>query len=184
MKKKRGNDSSANDFIWVLGLRAPPPKKMMPVNVFMFFWTCALSWNQRFRVIKGVASALVYLHEEWEQVVIHRDVKASNVLLDSELNAKLGDFGLARLYDHGTNPLTTHVVGTVGYLAPEQTRTGKATTISDVYAFGAFLLEVACGRRPIDLSRPEPTPWAGPALGDHCWPQANPWPGFLNSAET
>ncbi|TMW91846.1 hypothetical protein EJD97_013823 [Solanum chilense] len=111
---------------------------------------CALSWNQRFRVIKGVASALVYLHEEWEQVVIHRDVKASNVLLDSELNAKLGDFGLARLYDHGSDPLTTHIVGTVGYLAPEQTRTGKATTISDVYAFGAFLLEVACGRRPID----------------------------------
>ncbi|XP_059305435.1 L-type lectin-domain containing receptor kinase IV.1-like [Lycium ferocissimum] len=112
--------------------------------------TCALNWNQRFRVIKGVASALVYLHEEWEQVVIHRDVKASNVLLDSELNAKLGDFGLARLYDHGSDPLTTHIVGTVGYLAPEQTRTGKATTISDVYAFGAFLLEVACGRRPID----------------------------------
>ncbi|XP_060201977.1 L-type lectin-domain containing receptor kinase IV.1-like [Lycium barbarum] len=111
---------------------------------------CALNWNQRFRVIKGVASALVYLHEEWEQVVIHRDVKASNVLLDSELNAKLGDFGLARLYDHGNDPLTTHVVGTVGYLAPEQTRTGKATTSSDVYAFGAFLLEVACGRRPID----------------------------------
>ncbi|KAF3635840.1 L-type lectin-domain containing receptor kinase IV.3 [Capsicum annuum] len=111
---------------------------------------CALNWNQRFRVIKGVALALVYLHEEWEQVVIHRDVKASNVLLDSDLNAKLGDFGLARLYDHGTDPLTTHVVGTVGYLAPEQTRTGKATTISDVYAFGAFLLEVACGRRPID----------------------------------
>ncbi|XP_016479299.2 L-type lectin-domain containing receptor kinase IV.1-like [Nicotiana tabacum] len=111
---------------------------------------CALNWNQRFRVIKGVASALVYLHEEWEQVVIHRDVKASNVLLDSELNAKLGDFGLARLYDHGSDPHTTHVVGTVGYLAPEQTRTGKATTCSDVYAFGAFLLEVACGRRPID----------------------------------
>lgn len=111
---------------------------------------CALNWNQRFRVIKGVASALVYLHEEWEQVVIHRDVKASNVLLDNELNAKLGDFGLARLYDHGSDPLTTHVVGTVGYLSPEQTRTGKATTISDVYAFGAFLLEVACGRRPID----------------------------------
>nr|XP_016498881.1 PREDICTED: L-type lectin-domain containing receptor kinase IV.1-like [Nicotiana tabacum] len=110
----------------------------------------ALNWNQRFRVIKGVASALVYLHEEWEQVVIHRDVKASNVLLDSELNAKLGDFGLARLYDHGSDPLTTHVVGTVGYLAPEQTRTGKATTWSDVYGFGAFLLEVACGRRPID----------------------------------
>ncbi|KAI4354541.1 hypothetical protein L6164_003393 [Bauhinia variegata] len=109
-----------------------------------------LSWNQRFRIIKGVASALFYLHEEWDQVVIHRDIKASNVLLDAELNGRLGDFGLARLYDHGTDPQTTHVVGTLGYLAPEHTRTGRATTSSDVYAFGAFLLEVACGRRPIE----------------------------------
>ncbi|KAF3443483.1 hypothetical protein FNV43_RR13165 [Rhamnella rubrinervis] len=110
-----------------------------------------LSWLHRFRVIKGVASALLYLHEEWEQVVLHRDVKASNVLLDADLNGRLGDFGLARLYDHGTNPQTTHVVGTVGYLAPELTRTGKATTKTDVFAFGAFMLEVACGRRPIHL---------------------------------
>ncbi|KAG6771577.1 hypothetical protein POTOM_022949 [Populus tomentosa] len=92
---------------------------------------------------------LFYLHEEWEQVVIHRDVKASNVLLDGELNARLGDFGLARLYDHGTDPQTTHVVGTLGYLAPEHARTGKATTSTDVFAFGAFLLEVASGRRPL-----------------------------------
>ncbi|KAF2303194.1 hypothetical protein GH714_014478 [Hevea brasiliensis] len=109
-----------------------------------------LNWSQRFRVIKGVASGLFYLHEEWEQVVIHRDVKASNVLLDGELNGRLGDFGLARLYDHGTDPQTTHIVGTLGYLAPEHARTGKATTKTDVYAFGAFLLEVACGRRPIE----------------------------------
>ncbi|MBA0703629.1 hypothetical protein Golax_015940 [Gossypium laxum] len=111
-----------------------------------------LNWSQRFKVIKGVASGLLYLHEEWEQVVIHRDVKASNVLLDSELNGRLGDFGLARLYDHGTELQTTHVVGTIGYLAPEHTRTGKATPCTDVFAFGAFLLEVACGRRPISQS--------------------------------
>jgi serine/threonine protein kinase len=109
-----------------------------------------LSWSQRFRLIKGVASGLFYLHEEWEQVVIHRDVKASNVLLDGELNARLGDFGLARLYDHGTAPQTTHVAGTLGYLAPEHSRSGKATTGTDVFAFGAFLLEVSCGRRPIE----------------------------------
>ncbi|GLT89538.1 hypothetical protein SLE2022_075160 [Rubroshorea leprosula] len=109
-----------------------------------------LNWGQRFRVIKGVASGLLYLHEEWEQIVIHRDVKASNVLLDGELKARLGDFGLARLYDHGTDPHTTHVAGTRGYLAPEYTRTGKATTRTDLFAFGAFLLEVACGRRPIE----------------------------------
>lgn len=112
-----------------------------------------LNWAQRFRVIKGVASALLYLHEECEQLVIHRDIKASNVLLDGDFNGRLGDFGLARLYDHGTGPQTTHVVGTTGYLAPELSRTGKATTATDVFAFGAFLLEVACGRRPVEPGR-------------------------------
>ncbi|XP_024186696.1 L-type lectin-domain containing receptor kinase IV.1 [Rosa chinensis] len=114
-----------------------------------------LNWSQRFKVIKGVASGLFYLHEEWEQVVIHRDVKASNVLLDEEFNGRLGDFGLARLYDHGTDPQTTHVVGTLGYLAPEHTLTGRATKSTDVFAFGAFLLEVACGKRPTKTQGPE-----------------------------
>ncbi|XP_030542446.2 L-type lectin-domain containing receptor kinase IV.1-like isoform X1 [Rhodamnia argentea] len=114
-----------------------------------------LNWSQRFRVIKGVAYGLSYLHEGWERVVIHRDIKASNILLDSELNGRLGDFGLARIYDHGTDPQTTHVVGTLGYLAPENTRTARATTSTDVFAFGAFLLEVACGRRPIEAREKE-----------------------------
>lgn len=111
-----------------------------------------LDWDKRFTIIKGVASGLLYLHEEWEQVVIHRDIKASNVLLDSELNARLGDFGLARLYDHGTDPHTTQVVGTFGYLDPELARTGKASTFNDVFAFGAFMLEVACGKRPFEIT--------------------------------
>ncbi|TVU38264.1 hypothetical protein EJB05_11623, partial [Eragrostis curvula] len=110
----------------------------------------ALSWQQRYWIIKGVASSLLYLHEDWEQVVIHRDIKASNVLLDREMNGRLGDFGLARLYDHSADPQTTHVVGTMGYLAPELVRDGKATPSTDVFAFGAFLLEVVCGRRPIE----------------------------------
>ncbi|KHN05645.1 L-type lectin-domain containing receptor kinase S.4 [Glycine soja] len=80
-----------------------------------------LSWEQRFKVIKDVASALL-----------------------------LGDFGLARLYEHGANPSTTRVVGTFGYIAPEVPRTGKSTPSSDVFAFGALLLEVACGLRPVD----------------------------------
>uniref|UniRef100_A0A2P2J961 non-specific serine/threonine protein kinase n=1 Tax=Rhizophora mucronata TaxID=61149 RepID=A0A2P2J961_RHIMU len=109
-----------------------------------------LRWEQRFKIIKGVASGLLYLHEEWEQTVIHRDIKSSNVLLDSELNGRLGDFGLAKLYEHGSNPSTTRVVGTLGYLAPELTKTGKPTKSSDVFAFGAVLLEVVCGRRPIE----------------------------------
>ncbi|XP_057523054.1 L-type lectin-domain containing receptor kinase S.4-like [Amaranthus tricolor] len=109
-----------------------------------------LSWDQRFNIIKGVASGLLYLHEGWEQTVIHRDVKAGNVLLDGDYNGRLGDFGLAKLYEHGSNPSTTRVVGTLGYLAPELTRTGKPTSSSDVFAFGALMLEMACGRRPIE----------------------------------
>jgi serine/threonine protein kinase len=109
-----------------------------------------LSWEQRLRAVRGVASGLLYLHEDWEQVVIHRDVKASNVLLDGEMNARLGDFGLARLYERGAGPQTTHVVGTMGYLAPELARTRRVTPAADVFAFGAFVLEVACGRRPIE----------------------------------
>lgn len=115
-----------------------------------------LSWEQRFRVLKGVASALLYLHEGYQQVVIHRDVKASNVMLDADLTGRLGDFGLARLNQRGAVPTTTRVVGTLGYLAPELPRTGKATPATDVYAFGALLLEVACGRRPVDHGAAQP----------------------------
>jgi len=108
-----------------------------------------LSWANRWHIIKGIASCLVYLHEEWETVVIHRDIKPSNVLLDSDMNARLGDFGLARLYDHDTDPQTTHVVGTIGYLAPELGHTSKATPLTDVFSFGMFLLEITCAKRPI-----------------------------------
>ncbi|KAG5243141.1 lectin protein [Salix suchowensis] len=111
-----------------------------------------LSWEQRFNIVKGIAAGLLYLHEEWERVVIHRDVKSSNVLIDAEMNGRLGDFGLARLYDHGTTSHTTNIVGTIGYLAPELTRTGQASTGSDVYAYGILLLEVACGRKPVETS--------------------------------
>ncbi|XP_059077005.1 L-type lectin-domain containing receptor kinase SIT2 [Cryptomeria japonica] len=115
--------------------------------------TEVLCWERRYAILKGIATGLLYLHEQWERRVVHRDVKSSNVLLDSELNAKLGDFGLARLYDHTQNPQTTRVVGTVGYIAPEVTYTGKVTPSSDVFSFGVVLLEVACGRRPIDIAK-------------------------------
>jgi len=108
-----------------------------------------LDWALRIRIIKGVASGLLYLHEDWEKVVVHRDIKASNILLDGEMNGRLGDFGLARLYDHGSQPKTTHVVGTIGYIAPEHGRTGRASPRTDIFAFGIFVLEVVCGQRPI-----------------------------------
>ncbi|KAM4078971.1 hypothetical protein ACB094_09G080700 [Castanea mollissima] len=111
-----------------------------------------LTWDARYNILKGIAAGLLYLHEEWEQVVIHRDVKSSNVLIDAELNARLGDFGLARLFDHDKLSHTTKVVGTIGYIAPELARTGKVSTSSDVFAYGILLLEVATGRRPIGSS--------------------------------
>ncbi|XP_037449119.1 L-type lectin-domain containing receptor kinase SIT2-like [Triticum dicoccoides] len=111
-----------------------------------------LGWDQRLHIIKGVAAGLVYLHEDWEQVVIHRDIKVSNVLLDDGMNGKLGDFGLARLHGHEADAHTTRVAGTWGYIAPELARLGKATKATDVYAFGIFLMEVACGRRPIEAN--------------------------------
>ncbi|KAL5991998.1 hypothetical protein ACLOJK_012910 [Asimina triloba] len=110
----------------------------------------SLGWSQRYPIIKGVACGLLYLHEQWEKVIIHRDIKASNVLLDREMNGRLGDFGLARSYGHGSTPQITHVAGTFGYLAPEINTTGKATKSTDVFAFGVFMLEVTCGRKPIE----------------------------------
>ncbi|CAB4288028.1 unnamed protein product [Prunus armeniaca] len=109
-----------------------------------------LGWSQRYKIVSGVASALHYLHNEYDQRVIHRDLKASNIMLDSHFNSRLGDFGLARALD---NEKTSYaelegVPGTMGYIAPECFHTGKATCESDVYGFGAVLLEVACGQRP------------------------------------
>ncbi|GJM95364.1 hypothetical protein PR202_ga12090 [Eleusine coracana subsp. coracana] len=113
-----------------------------------------LTWAVRWQVLRDVASALLYLHEGWDRVVLHRDVKASNVLLDAGMRARLGDFGLAKLHERGANPSTTRVVGTLGYLAPELTWTGKATPAADVFAFGALALEVVAGRRPIEPRAP------------------------------
>ncbi|KAF8090522.1 hypothetical protein N665_0474s0001 [Sinapis alba] len=111
-----------------------------------------LNWSERFKIIKDVASGLCYLHQQWVQVIIHMDIKPANILLDGTMNAKLGDFGLAKLYDHGMDPQTSHVAGTLGYISPELSRTGKASTRSDVFALGVVMLEITCGRKPI-LSR-------------------------------
>ncbi|KAK9699958.1 hypothetical protein RND81_08G206800 [Saponaria officinalis] len=105
-----------------------------------------LDWNTRNKILTGLASALLYLHEECGEPVVHRDVKPSNVMLDSEFNPRLGDFGLARLLKNATG-VTTMVAGTLGYMAPEVSYTGKATTESDVYSFGVVVLEVVCGKR-------------------------------------
>ncbi len=105
-----------------------------------------LSWEVRYNIVTGVAAAVHYLHEEWEQCILHRDIKASNVMLDTDFKGKLGDFGLARLIDHDKLPHTSLLAGTLGYLAPELPHTCKATKNTDVYSFGILSLEVACGR--------------------------------------
>lgn len=110
-----------------------------------------LSWSVRYNIVSGVASALHYLHNEYEQKVVHRDLKANNIMLDSNFNARLGDFGLARAIDNEKTSYADEaegVLGTMGYIAPECFHTGKATQHSDVYAFGAVLLELICGQRP------------------------------------
>ncbi|RWR77348.1 L-type lectin-domain-containing protein [Cinnamomum micranthum f. kanehirae] len=115
-----------------------------------------LTWAVRYKIATGLASALLYLHEEWDQCVVHRDIKSSNVMLDSGFNTKLGDFGLARLVDHELGAQTTALAGTFGYLAPECVVNGKASKESDVYSFGVVALEIACGRKPLESSEGEP----------------------------
>ena len=109
-----------------------------------------LPWDRRLQILIDVASALNYLHNEYDQMVVHRDLKSSNILLDEKFNARLGDFGLARAIEHErTSYATAEVAGTVGYIAPECLHTGKATRESDVFGFGAVTLEVVCGRPPL-----------------------------------
>ncbi|CAI8601986.1 unnamed protein product [Vicia faba] len=105
-----------------------------------------LDWQTRHKILTGLASALLYLHEECGNPVVHRDVKPNNVMLDFNYNAHLGDFGLARLLKN-EDSVTTNLAGTPGYLAPEIGFTGKATPESDVYSFGMVILEVICGKR-------------------------------------
>ncbi|KAK2966626.1 hypothetical protein RJ640_017757 [Escallonia rubra] len=97
---------------------------------------------------------LAYLHEAIEPKVVHRDIKSSNILIDTEFNGKLSDFGLAKLLDSGESHITTRVMGTFGYVAPEYANTGLLNEKSDVYSFGVLLLEAVTGRDPVDYGRP------------------------------
>ncbi|KAL1196423.1 L-type lectin-domain containing receptor kinase IX.2 [Cardamine amara subsp. amara] len=109
-----------------------------------------LSWDIRYKIALGLASALLYLHEEWDQCVLHRDIKASNIMLDTDFNVKLGDFGLARLMNHKLGSHTTGLAGTFGYMAPEYVMKGSASKESDIYSFGIVLLEIVTGRKSLE----------------------------------
>ncbi|KAM1710716.1 hypothetical protein ACFX1X_001066 [Malus domestica] len=116
----------------------------------------ALPWGTRMKIAQDTARGLAYLHEGMEFQIIFRDFKSSNILLDEQWNAKLSDFGMARLGpSDGLSHVSTAVVGTVGYAAPEYIQTGHLTSKSDVWSYGVFLLELTTGRRPVDRNRPK-----------------------------
>ncbi|CAD6260937.1 unnamed protein product [Miscanthus lutarioriparius] len=113
-----------------------------------------LTWDIRMKIILGTAKGLMYLHEGLEPKVVHRDVKSSNILLDKHWNAKLSDFGLAKLLGSERSYVTTRVMGTFGYVAPEYAGTGMLNETSDVYSFGILIMEIISGRVPVDYNRP------------------------------
>ncbi|XP_015071963.1 probable serine/threonine-protein kinase PIX13 isoform X2 [Solanum pennellii] len=130
----------------------------------------ALSWDTRLKIAIGAAKGLDFLHTT-EKQVIYRDFKTANILLDSDYNAKLSDFGLAKMGPvNGDSHVTTKIVGTYGYAAPEYMATGHLYVKSDVYGFGVVLLEILSGRRVLDLNRPNGehnlVDWAKPMLPD------------------
>lgn len=137
----------------------------------LFRRSLPLPWSIRMKVALGAAQGLSFLHEEAERPVIYRDFKTSNILLDSEYNAKLSDFGLAKDGPVGDKThVSTRVMGTYGYAAPEYVMTGHLTSKSDVYSFGVVLLEMMSGRRSMDKNRPNGehnlVEWARPLLGE------------------
>ncbi|CAM8971753.1 unnamed protein product [Rhodiola kirilowii] len=113
-----------------------------------------LTWEIRMKIAIGTAKGLAYLHEGLEPKVVHRDVKSSNILLDRKWNAKVSDFGLAKLLESEKSHVTTRVMGTFGYVSPEYASTGMLTEASDVYSFGVLLMEIITGRIPVDYSKP------------------------------
>ena len=114
-----------------------------------------LDWPTRKKVALGTARGLEYLHEQCNPKIIHRDVKAANVLLDGDFEAVVGDFGLAKLVDVRRTNVTTQVRGTMGHIAPEYLSTGKSSEKTDVFGYGIMLLELVTGQRAIDFSRLE-----------------------------
>ncbi|KAK4267568.1 hypothetical protein QN277_024331 [Acacia crassicarpa] len=111
---------------------------------------CLLDWSRRMSIAIGSAEGITYLHHQATPHIIHRDIKASNVLLDADFQAQVADFGFAKLIPEGATHVTTRVKGTLGYLAPEYAMLGKASESCDVYSFGILLLELASGRKPIE----------------------------------
>ncbi|XP_073220364.1 proline-rich receptor-like protein kinase PERK15 [Cicer arietinum] len=127
-----------------------------------------LDWPKRMKIAIGAARGLAYLHEGCNPRIIHRDIKSANILLDNAYEAQVADFGLARLTDDANTHVSTRVMGTFGYMAPEYATSGKLTDRSDVFSFGVVLLELITGRKPVDPTQPvgdeSLVEWARPLL--------------------
>ncbi|KAK4573286.1 hypothetical protein RGQ29_031309 [Quercus rubra] len=127
-----------------------------------------LDWDARMKIALGAARGLAYLHEDSNPRVIHRDFKASNILLEEDFTPKVSDFGLAREATEGSHHISTRVMGTFGYVAPEYAMTGHLLVKSDVYSYGVVLLELLTGRKPVDMCQPPGqenlVTWARPLL--------------------